>query len=86
MFRRRWNTACFCLDMYLPNVRKLNVGSQNKLHVLKIKNLKGTNPVYILRRKDHEVSSGEHQMEKLIRDWFGKLDEFKGTLRLADHP
>lgn len=75
--------ACFCLDMYLPNVQKLNAGSKNKLHVFRIKNLRGTNPVYILRRKDHEVSQSEYQMEKLVRDWFGKLDELKVALGLG---
>lgn len=73
--------ACFCLDMYLPNVQKLNAGVANKLHVFRIRNLKGTNPVYILRRKDHEVSPGERQMETLIRSWFGKLDELKNFTR-----
>ena len=64
--------ACFCLGMYLPNIKMINDKAENKLHVFRIEGLTDTNPVYLLQKKNHPSDPGREVFIRLLE---GKCSE-----------
>ena len=72
--------ACFCLGMYLSHLEKINEGSDNRLHVLRIKGLDETNPVFLLQKETHVPSIGEDVFIRLLEDKCRKITKQQNDL------
>ncbi len=65
---------CFSLSMYLPYLYERNKHSSNKLFAFPIKNLRETNPVYILTNKEKKHNDGVESFKALLRGIVKGLD------------
>ena len=59
--------ACFTLTMYVPHLYQLNKLYENQLHICPVKGLRGTNPVFLLWRKDLEMSPEAAAFARLLK-------------------
>ena len=72
--------ACFCLGMYLPHLYRLNMETDNKLHVFRIHGLQKTNPVYLLRNRDREPSPACKDFVRLLKETCQEIEKMQDRI------
>lgn len=72
--------ACFCLGMYLPYLKRINENTENKLHVFRIKGLNGTNPVFLLQKKNHLADPTRDLFIKLLEEKCQDIDRLQAEI------
>ena len=73
-------SACFCLGMYLPYLKKMNENTENKLHVFRIKGLTETNPVFLLQNKDRPADPARDLFIRLLEKKCQDIDRLQAEI------
>lgn len=69
--------ACFSLSMYLPHLYRMNEQSSNKLYAFPIKNLRETNPVYILTNRERKALYGVEEFKTMLKRAVIEIEEYE---------
>ncbi len=69
--------ACFSLSMYLPHLYRMNEQSSNKLYAFPIKNLRETNPVYILTNRERKALNGIEEFKTMLKRAVREIEEYE---------